>query len=375
MTEWRAFFAGDVFLGGNPEAAWVSDELVHLMRAHDIVSCNFEAPIVVPGMNPCGKVGSWLAHPPEAAQRVLETGFNVVHLANNHLCDYDEPGVAATLSAFKGVTVLGAGLDFGSTYALIVKAVKGVRVGLLGYGEAEFGAWIERNGIGAGYAWINNVEVDRTVGQAKQAVDVLLVQVHAGVEEVDLPLPEWRQRYHRLIELGADAVIAHHPHVPQGWEIMDGRPVFYSLGNFRFVGESASPQWNNGYAVSLTFRGAAFSGFEVVPLENTTRGVALNHDPEYRQYLQRLCRSLEEPEYGRRIDSQALELWSKRYWRFYRTAVLGLAWERMRAWVPGAFGRRKSTGGLLLLHNLQSESHLWTAQRALRILTSRRMYA
>jgi hypothetical protein len=34
-----------------------------------------------------------------------------------------------------------------------------------------------------------------------------------------------------LVEAGADLVVGHHPHVPHSIEFVNGRPVFYSLGN------------------------------------------------------------------------------------------------------------------------------------------------
>ena len=49
------------------------------------------------------------------------------------------------------------------------------------------------------------------------------------------------ERYKTFIHLGVDAVIGMHPHVPQGWELIDGKPIFYSLGNFYFDMHSDNP--------------------------------------------------------------------------------------------------------------------------------------
>ena len=35
-----------------------------------------------------------------------------------------------------------------------------------------------------------------------------------------------------LVDAGADAVFGHHPHVLQPLEVYNGRPIFWSLGNF-----------------------------------------------------------------------------------------------------------------------------------------------
>ena len=39
---------------------------------------------------------------------------------------------------------------------------------------------------------------------------------------------------HALIDAGADAVIGAHPHILQGIEYYEGKPILYSLGNFWF---------------------------------------------------------------------------------------------------------------------------------------------
>jgi poly-gamma-glutamate synthesis protein (capsule biosynthesis protein) len=39
---------------------------------------------------------------------------------------------------------------------------------------------------------------------------------------------------HELIDYGADVVIGSHPHVTQGIEMYNGKPIFYSLGDFIF---------------------------------------------------------------------------------------------------------------------------------------------
>ncbi|MBQ4609569.1 MAG: CapA family protein, partial [Clostridia bacterium] len=42
-------------------------------------------------------------------------------------------------------------------------------------------------------------------------------------------------RYLKYLELGADVVVAHHPHVPENYELFEnGKAIFYSLGNFIF---------------------------------------------------------------------------------------------------------------------------------------------
>ena len=62
-----------------------------------------------------------------------------------------------------------------------------------------------------------------------------VVVSHGGEEFTSMPSPYTRDRYLRYLELGADVVVAHHPHVPENYELFpDGKAIFYSLGNFIF---------------------------------------------------------------------------------------------------------------------------------------------
>ena len=50
-----------------------------------------------------------------------------------------------------------------------------------------------------------------------------------------MPSPYTRDRYLKFLELGADVVVSHHPHVPENYELFEnGKAIFYSLGNFIF---------------------------------------------------------------------------------------------------------------------------------------------
>ena len=66
--------------------------------------------------------------------------------------------------------------------------------------------------------------------------DLKIVQVHWGEEKSDTPSDEQVSLAHRAIDMGADLVIGHHPHVLQGIEKYKGKYICYSLGNFCFGG-------------------------------------------------------------------------------------------------------------------------------------------
>jgi poly-gamma-glutamate synthesis protein (capsule biosynthesis protein) len=60
------------------------------------------------------------------------------------------------------------------------------------------------------------------------------VVAHGGEEFTAIPSPYTRDRYHAYLEMGADVVVSHHPHVPMNYELVGDKAIFYSLGNFIF---------------------------------------------------------------------------------------------------------------------------------------------
>ena len=62
----------------------------------------------------------------------------------------------------------------------------------------------------------------------------MAVLVHWGIERNTYPEDYQKTLARQYIDAGADAVIGSHPHVLQGIEYYQGKPIFYSLGNFIF---------------------------------------------------------------------------------------------------------------------------------------------
>jgi len=84
----------------------------------------------------------------------------------------------------------------------------------------------------------------------KAGCDYVVYTCHFGVE--------YEQNHNEIqtliarsvIDAGADCVIGHHPHVVQGIEIYNGKPIFYSLGNLLFGG-NLNPTDYDGLVVQL----------------------------------------------------------------------------------------------------------------------------
>jgi poly-gamma-glutamate synthesis protein (capsule biosynthesis protein) len=80
-----------------------------------------------------------------------------------------------------------------------------------------------------------------SIGEARRQADFVLVSLHAHEqrgEDLDRPAEFVETACRAFIEAGADAVLGHGPHVLRGIELHQGRPIFYSLGNFFFQNET-----------------------------------------------------------------------------------------------------------------------------------------
>jgi len=232
--------------------------------------CNWEGAI---GAVPPEKLPNMLpiTCTPEAARLTAEgLGFNVFCLANNHAADLGPQGVCDTLHLLSRYgTTHGAGRNEREARAAGVRApVPGIRVGFLAY------SWIFDNYATAdrpGIAPRRTEIILADIARERPKVDVLVVSLHQGYEFTPLPRPISKRLVHRCIAAGADLVLGHDPHVPQGCERIGEGFAVYSLGNFFFDVEyhRNNPWTRIGPIWRFEFRGKTLVGASVTPVELT----------------------------------------------------------------------------------------------------------
>ena len=228
MNSLRITFCGD-FVSFFPNRIQVDNEIVSILSQSDLNCINVEAPFSDGRIPRISKSGPSLYQSPDTAALVKKLGFNIVSLANNHIFDFGENAARQTADSFHDIEVVGLGSPE-DVYQVRIINCNGYNIGILSGCQREFGALDSEIGK-YGYAWINDCRVDRAIVSARSKCDYLFVCSHAGIEEVEIPLPEWRKRYRSLIDLGADCVIASHPHIVQGYEVYEGKRIYYSLGS------------------------------------------------------------------------------------------------------------------------------------------------
>jgi poly-gamma-glutamate synthesis protein (capsule biosynthesis protein) len=259
---WSLAVAGDTTDKGDPRALSVADPLADRLASADLALANLEAP-VRSDADPVAKAGPTLESSREMPSILRSAGFDAATLANNHALDHGAEGLAATVAACDevGLATCGAGETHDRALEPLERDVGGADVAVFDLCEREFGIADDDT---PGAAWQNHPDVDERLASAVERHDAVVVVAHGGVERVPFSPPERRARFREFADLGVDAVVGHHPHVPQGWEVYRDTPILYSLGNFGFEMSDPHTQW--GLVADLQFRGGALAAVDVVPI-------------------------------------------------------------------------------------------------------------
>lgn len=334
----RVLFAGDIRLVGAGEGSLVGDELQALFDACDVRCCNFEGTAWHEFAVTDKKAGPAVMQGRGAPERILASGFNLITLANNHVMDYGERGLSAALEAFAGVPAIGAGLRPSEAYKPYVTECNGVKLGFLAVSERQYGTL--DGSVSAGTAWICAPQTMNNIRLLCAECAHVIVLCHAGLEDVEQPLPQWRALYRQCIDAGATAVVCHHPHVPQGFERYKRGVILYSLGNAAWEPTDEFPSQKSLLA-TLSFDNLELLDCAVQPVEYRDGKLRADDSDETRAYLDAINAVLADPaEYA---------LAAKRICRaFYDTVALPDFYTVTGA-LPGNLWQQVKNAGKLIL--------------------------
>lgn len=172
---------------------------------------------------------------PEATAVLEKIGADIWCIGNNHTMDAGREGVISTrkIAADMGCMTLGAGLnEVEASEPVYLEEAGGIGMFGVSYMAECIPATETEPGI---FRWDDLDYIARRIAQIKAKCRWCVIVAHGGEEFTSLPSPYTRDRYLKFLELGADVVVGHHPHVPENYELFDdGKAIFYSLGNFIF---------------------------------------------------------------------------------------------------------------------------------------------
>ncbi len=255
-------FTGDIGFDKYMDMKWKDPDLIDSdIRAYlssaDHVIVNVEGPFSKPDDTGTGDMTGSLKHgmDPEAAVFIRDLGADIFNINNNHIMDAGVKGMKDTLEVSHSLNVMtiGAGMNMDEASAPIFFNEAG-GVGLLSVGYDR--ACRKADADTPGCLNFSDMDIIRDrIAFIKGRSRYCVVIAHDGEEFTALPSPYTRDRYNEYLKMGADIVIAHHPHVPMNYETVGDKVIFYSLGNFIFDTDYQRSQKNTdrGLFIKLSF--------------------------------------------------------------------------------------------------------------------------
>lgn len=306
MNNLAVLFAGDfcpinrterLLLTGRPNA--VFGNLLAELRSKDLSIVNLECPLTTTN-SPIPKTGPNLKAHPRVVECIKAGRFDVVNLANNHIADYGSFGLNETILTLQSnkIDYVGAGSSLSMAQKPLRVNCRGNSIAFLAFAENEFSVAGEKQ---AG-AWpLDPIANISQIEEARASTNIVIVLVHGGNEYSPVPSPRVVKTYRAFVDAGASAVIATHPHVPQGYEVYNHAPIFYSLGNFLFDWPQRaiqSPLWSKSYMVRLGFQDNTVEDFDIIPYKTSTetgylttlKDRELNEFTAYLSFLSKILR-------------------------------------------------------------------------------------
>jgi poly-gamma-glutamate synthesis protein (capsule biosynthesis protein) len=343
-----------------------------LMEKADLVIGNLETPLCDQEA-PIRKCGPNFICKPALAPVLRDLGFHCLTLANNHINDQGTPGLEQTLRVLREAKVAycGAGMTHEEACRPVVFEIKGRSLAVFNFAEGEF-AQAQEEGPGA--ARLDPWWPERGLQNVRQEVDIILAILHIGNEYQPIPSPLTTDFCRRLAAAGADAVVAHHAHIPQATELFDGVPLCFSLGNclfgYPYTQErfDAQPSWFLGSAAEIEFPVGDCARLTIHPFKQTPSRALAELSPAgheaFEEYMERCEDILVDPALHQRFwEQEARELF-----RGHRKALPGYAQD-----LNGDDPAKVQRAATILYNLLRCEAHHEVLKRGLRLMHEGRL--
>ena len=195
---------------------------------------------------------------------ILRAGsVECVTLANNHSHDYGDPGYADTKAALENADICWFGTDAPAVW----QSSEGLRIGFLGVsGSLSSGRYT---------AYQKSAQRLEEYGCA-----AVITVMHAGTEYSYDPPDEYQRQITTRAAAYSDLIVGHHPHVPQGYALVKGVPVVYSLGNCVFGGNT-SPKERDALILQAVLH---FTEGELDRIDLHFYPICISSDSHYNNY-------------------------------------------------------------------------------------------
>lgn len=261
-------FTGDIGFDRYMDGQWndehlLSQEILDFLHSADHVIANVEGPLIAQQKNEANSGVAQLLHTmePDATKVLSQMHADIWNIANNHIMDAGAAGMNSTLREAEknGAKTIGAGMNIqDAKEPVIINEAGGIGLFGVGYQRGCKPASDDKAGC---LSWSDMVAIQETIDRIKETCRWCVIVSHGGEEFTALPSPYTRERYLQYLDMGADIVVSHHPHVPMNYETKNEKAIFYSLGNFIFDTDYQRAQYNTdiGVLLKIEFTDESFS--------------------------------------------------------------------------------------------------------------------
>lgn len=275
------------FLEGDAEA--IFHDLLPDFKESDFSVINLECPLINEPA-PIAKYGLVLGIESECIKTFKKAGISALCLGNNHIMDHGERGLITTLEKCMeaGIPTVGAGRNLDEARQMLVRNIKGIRIGVLSVAEHEFSI-AQKDFWGANP--LDIADFVRNIRENRDKFDYLIVLFHGGNEFYPYPSPRLMDTCRFMAEMGANAVIVQHTHFPGCYEKFNGAYIVYGQGNFIFdKNKKPGDNWNRGFLVKLLISDKNAHSMELLPYVQSEGGAGAVKlaGPEAKKFLKEI---------------------------------------------------------------------------------------
>lgn len=243
----------------------IDKKIYDFFNKNDYNILNLESPVTKSNLSEKAA----LAHKsnPESLKFIKNKFKNpVISLANNHMMDFGQKGLLDTLKYIETekLPYIGAGRNLNDATKYIILGDK-IKIGVISFQYKDYYVAGKNTPGTAHIKHINTIK--KQINKLKGKTDWIIVIYHGGEEFINLPMPYTRRLYRKFLKYGADIVVAHHTHTVQGYEKINNKMIFYSLGNFIFDTDFQRAQYgtDRGMLLRIEFTKENYS-FEGLPI-------------------------------------------------------------------------------------------------------------
>ena len=288
---------------GSYDFAPLYEHVLPLVTDKDFAFINQETLLASPPFEP--STYPRFCSPTVLGDYLIESGFNMFSISNNHMLDKGEEGLRASIDYWakkEGIAVSGAFRDEEDLQNIRTIERNGIRLSLIAVTSSTNGLFLPVKSPLKIIKTENEELIKAQIQQARQLSDFVVVSMHWGIEYATTQSENQKLIAQKLADWGADLVIGTHPHVLQPVDELvaaDGRKVLvaYSIGNFvsaqnegpRIIGavltlnlekniDEGKTVYKNPWLVPIiTHYGAGFSDLKIYPLADYEPDMARIH--------------------------------------------------------------------------------------------------